>query len=91
MAPGLAWAPASPALPAYRSPPSPIASSRATASPDSFSSAAAKVLAQMADRRGAGDQQDVGRAAEQPGERDLHRRRPERAARRPTGSTTAAA
>ena len=32
----------------------------------------------MGDRRGAGDQQDVGRALQQPGERDLHRRRAER-------------
>ena len=33
-----------------------------------------EILPQMRDRRGAGDQQDVGRAAKQPGERDLHRR-----------------
>ena len=31
----------------------------------------------MRDRRRAGDQQDVGRAAQEPGERDLHRRRAE--------------
>jgi hypothetical protein len=34
-----------------------------------------KVLAQMAERRGARDQQQVRRVLEQPGERDLHRRR----------------
>ena len=33
------------------------------------------VLAQMGDRGGAGDQQDVGRALQQPRERDRHRRR----------------
>src|SRR5262249_43211217 len=33
-----------------------------------------EVLAQVRDRRGAGDQKDVRRATQQPGERDLHRR-----------------
>ncbi len=36
-----------------------------------------QVLPQMAHRGGAGDQQDVGRAPQQPGERHLHRRRPQ--------------
>ena len=42
--------------------------------PASSSAAAGQVLAQVRHRRGAGDQKDVGRAAKQPGERDLHRR-----------------
>ena len=41
------------------------------------SSAAAEILAQVGDRRGAGDQKNVGRAMQQPGERHLHRRRAE--------------
>lgn len=34
-----------------------------------------KVLVQVRHRRGAGDQQDVGRALQEPGKRHLHRRR----------------
>jgi DNA-binding transcriptional MerR regulator len=49
-----------------------------------------QVLAQVADRRRAGDQQDVGRAAfQQPGQRHLHRRRAQARAtpeRRPTAA-----
>ena len=54
-----------------------MAFSRASTSSGSAEVGRRQVLAQMGDRRGAGDQQDVGRALQQPGERHLHRRRAE--------------
>ena len=36
-----------------------------------------QVLAEVGDRRRAGNQEDVGRAVQQPRQRDLHRREPE--------------
>ncbi len=48
--------------------------SSAAMTPSGRSSSAGQVFAQMRDGRIAGDEQDFGRAAQQPGKRDLHRR-----------------
>ena len=65
-------------------------SSSLTASSGSTQLGRGEVLPQMGDGRGAGDQQDVGRAAQQPGERHLHRRGAEALGDVGQASTTAA-
>ena len=56
-------------------PPAAMASSAASMSGGKLEAGRRQIFAQMLDRRGARNEQDVGRALQEPGERDLHRRR----------------